>query len=465
MRSPVLISLLAITVLAAFNPGLVGRMHKQHLTEIIKVMIPIANPFLKSVILDEPISAGVLKLLQTNITIEDINPTRVICPKPDQLDFLECEIKDSNFHLLAKGQINAIIFKSEGTIHADGKINAIKARFGFMNFTDKQHGKPYLNLSLVDIEFDAKSLKIHLDFKNIPSSLIDTIIATFKNALVKNIRDQLKKFFNQNGNELVNKMIEEKYPVAVEVKSLGIALRTELPVKAAIDSHDLVIGIDGTAYDIQKGYKRDKDAVKVNGDAMEEFFGDVSLTSYSFRTIFDAIRDKVIAFETQGIKLTFKHTGEPTFNICKDGLSGDNVVGTLRAQKGDYWIELAVEASGLVWLGVHKSIDFFLDIDVKKLSFKQFEVKSNIPGVGALGFLIRMAIEQLLKRFHKFSIDLPNVILPFDLKVSNIGLKMSQDLVQVGVSVEIDHLAKVFGDMFDRFVAEERQIMTSAAVF
>lgn len=465
MNRALFAALLALSALAAFNPGIVARVHKHHLTEIIKVMIPIANPFLKSIVSEELVDVGVLKLLKTNITIEDIKPARVTCPKTDQSDFLECEILDSNFHLFANAEIKAFVFKSLGTIHADGKINVIKARFGFMNFDDKQHGKPYLNLMLNDIIFDAKSLKVHLDFKNIPSTLIDTIISLFKSALVKNIREQLMKFFNQKGNALVNKIIEQKFPETVEIKPLGIALRTEVPKKPTIDSHDVALGVDGTFYDIAKGYKRDKDAPKVEGEAMEAYFGDVSLTSYTLRTLFESIRGKSIIFEAQGLKLTFTHTGEPTFGICKDGLSGDNVVGKLRVQKGNYWIELSLDVSGLVWLGVHKSIDFFLDIDVKKLTFKRFEVKSNIPGVETLGIVVHMAIEQLLKRFHKFSIDLPNVILPFDLKVTDLGMQLSEDLLQVGGSVQIDHLARELGALFERFVKEERESQTSAAVF
>lgn len=443
-----------------FNPGLVLRVHKNKLAEIIQVAIPIANPLLKNVMLNETISVSVLKIYKTNMTLEDIKSDHVSCKDLSQAGHLTCEIRDTRFHMVSTARIDAFIFKSDGIIHADGVIPIIRLRIAFQDFNATHYGKPYVNLELEELEFDKKALKIHLDFKNIPSSLINTIVDLFKSVLVKNLRDSIKKFFKASGNGLINKAIEKNFPVSVPIPPLGVSLQTALNSKPVIDEHDVAIGIDGTFFVTSQGYKRDKDAQKVEGDALANYFGDVSLTAYTLNSLHEALRGREIAFNVAGVDLVVKLEGSGEIRISPKGIEGARLGAMVRGTKGKTFVEGKMNVSALLWLGIHKSYDFFLDTDLQQWSINSFDFNSNLPVVHHLGKLIPYLINTYVHYFHKLSLDIPDVILPFDLKVKDLGLVLTEQILQVGVSVQIDHVTRLIQAWVDG-VVEQSQPVTS----
>jgi len=437
-----------------FNPGVALRVHKKKLAEIIQVAIPIANPFLKDVMLNETISVSVLKIQQTNMTLEDIKSDRVFCTDLADIGHLTCEIHDTKFHMLSKARIDAFIFKSDGTIHADGVIPIIRLKIAFQDFNATHFGKPYLDLELQELEFDKKSLQIHLDFKNIPSSLINTIVELFKSLLAKNLRDSIKKFFKVNGNALINKQIHKSFPTSIPIEPLGISLQTALNIKPVIDGHDVVLGIDGTFFVTSQGYKRDKDAPKIEGDALANYFGDVSLTDYTLNSLLEALNNRDIILNVYGIDIVVRVEGTGVIRISPKGIEGKTISVFVRGSKGSQFVQAKIDVSALLWLGIHKSLDFFLDTDLQKWSINSFDFKSNLPVIQHFGRFIPYLINTYVRYFHKLSLDIPDVILPFDLKVKDLGLVLSDEILQVGVSVQIDHITKLIQQWVEGYLEQ-----------
>lgn len=455
---------LALTIFGAaaaapFNPGLVFRVHKKHFAEIFKVAVPIANPFLKNNVITDPISVGILKITETNLSIEDIRSDRVVNPDSTQKDFLRFEIRDSKFHMVSKGRIDAAIFKSDGTIHADGVIPLVRVKVGFQDFNATHHSRPYVHFDLEELEFDKKSLRIHLDFKGIPNFLINQIVDIFKGVVTGKLRDAIKKFFRENGNKLINKAIHTGYPLSVPIAPLGISLQTAVNLKPSIDDHDVVMGIDGTFFDTKSGYKRDKDAPKVEGDALANFFGDASVTSYTFNSFLDALRGRDIAANVQGIDLLVRLENNQPVSISADGIHAKQLDVMVRGNKGKSYVEGRLDFASTLWMGIHKSLDFFLDTDIRNFGINSFDFKTNFPVIGHLKPLIPYAINAFIRYFHRLSLDIPDVVLPFDLKVKDLGLVLTDEILQLGVSVQIDHVTQLIARLLQRFA--DSQALTS----
>lgn len=72
---------------------------------------------------------------------------------------------------------------TSGTVYCYGKIKEIKQVITFLPVDDKQHF-PMIKIELFDIGLDGDSWHIDVDFKYIPSWLIDWIIKLFKSKIL-----------------------------------------------------------------------------------------------------------------------------------------------------------------------------------------------------------------------------------------------------------------------------------------
>ena len=453
ISSKTILLLLTLQTIVSFNPGVVLRVHKKHLTGIIKVGVAVINPFLKNVFMDEKIDAGMLKLLTTNITLEDIKSDQITCLETQRRDFLQCQITKAKFDLTSTAEINAVVFKSKGKVMVKGILDVVTIKLGFQDFNETHFGRPYININLDEITFDKNALKINLDFKNIPSSLIDKIIDLFKSQVISKLRDEIMKFANKEASNKINEAVHKSYPHSVAIGSLGISLQTALLTKPLIDEHDLAIGIDGSFFETSSGYKRDKDAVEVTGDAMTNFFGDVALTSFTINSFLEAIYKKRVSFTLGSVELEMTSTLlNPNVTITPSLIQIPRISGVTRGELGTNFAEVTGELSLDLAIGIHKSIDFFLDLDFPKFELNEFKLKTNIPMISYFESAIKFFLEQSMKYFHNFSFDIPNFILPFDMKIKDIGFAMNPGYVQLGLTVEIDHIVQLIKALQGNFM-------------
>ena len=454
---------LVIQILLSLNPGVVLRIHKKNLTGIIKVGVSVINPFLKNVFMDEWIDTGMLKIETTNMNMEDIKSEQVTCIETQRKDFLQCQIIKAQFNMASTAYLDAVIFKNHGKIMVRGILDVVTLKIGFMDFNTTHFGRPYVAINLDEITFDKNTLKINLDFRGIPSFLVEKTIEFFKSKVISKLRDEIMKFANKQGSDKINMVVHKVFPHTVILDPVGISLQTALLFKPSIDEHDLVIGIDGTFFDTQSGYKRDKDAAEVTGDAMDHFFGDVSLTNYTINSFFQAIYQKRISMSLGPIQLEMISTTlDPDVSISPSLIQISRMSGITRGESGSNFGEVTMDVSLDMIVGIHTSIDFFLDLDIPHFDLHEFKMKTNIPMISYFESAIRFFLEQAIKYFHSFSLDIPNFVLPFDMKVVDVGLQMNHGYVQLGLTVEIDHVIPEIIKAFQTNFEGQSNFMVSA---
>lgn len=441
------------------NPGFVVKVHKNKIPQIMKVAVPIMNPLLKNVVLNETIDVSLLKLTSSVLDIANLLPSQIDCPFNNDPNFIQCEISKAAFNIISQAEIDTPLFKSTGTIKCQGVLNLIRVRFGFKEFTEKQKGKPFLNLVLEDLHFDKDSMQIHIDMKGIPNALIDQIVKTFKSSVLNKIKENLIKFVKEKGNLKINQIIDEKYPSAVDLVDIGISMRTELNACSIIDQENIIFGMDATFYDTKTGYKRTKESHLIDSKPMDKYFLDIALTSYMINSFFESIYDKRIKVTTEKAVFEVQSTWKsPDLVIDSEAVKCNAFTGALKLYKENMFAEFIGDVSFDLHLNSRKSIDQFVDFDFKKLSLNEMKFNSNIPVVKYMEFFVKYALKSLFVFLHSFSVDIPNINFPGDIKLTDFELRMNSGFIDAGISVDIDHVVEAVQNMMNGYQKVKKSV-------
>ena len=443
MSPRTLLLLLLARAALCWNPGVVLRLHKKNLSKIITVGTKVVNPFIKNITITDPIEASILTLHKTELVLADVQPSQIVWPSLDKEGYLECEVLKVGFKLVGHGEIKAAFFKSKGTVLATGFVSKVVVRFAFEDFSAARKDKPFVKVELQQFEFDTKSMIIKLDFRLIPDSLINNVISLFKSVVVKSIQSSIAKSFKLKFNKAVNEFVEREYPASVSLGPYGLSLQTLLSSKPTVTAMEVVLGLDGTFFDTAAGYSRSKDAAAVSTHKLDRFFGDLTVTSYSVNTFFEAVFNKDFVFDLAGTSLTLRsELSHPDVRMSSRGIRLDKYPLFARVQRGKDFLESRSEVSLLLDAEVHKSVDFFLDFFVREFAFHKLEFRSDKPFMAVLGRVVRLFMMALFAAKQKFSLGIPDVNLPFDTKLKDLGVDIEDGYLQVGASVDVDHVTK-----------------------
>lgn len=408
------------------NPGVVATVKKSIFDKVKHKFVPLIYEQIKNLDIKQEIEISKAKVHEIKVKIGPITPENIKLTEPDEKT-ITIEVTNFSMHLEAQATIHELI-TSSGTIKCDGAIEMISLNLVFKEL-DPKNPKPFINLSLEHYKIFLDKWHFALDFKYIPEFLIDLIINAFKRTIITDVLPVVTDVISSKTNEI----LDQNYPVFMNLENMDLAVATLMVEKPFFDEDNLVLKIDGTFFNEQKGYRRLGEpefiGIRENSLGFNAF-----LSQYSLESFFDVVYNQDFHFKIQDYEIFFKTIPEKNPIVFMENI--------LRIQ--DFHVEGGIKFNSynLSFKTKVKS-DFMIDsidqeskrihLEIIKFKFAQFEIDSNIPNLQFISPIIQKGLEFFLSWKRFFYVEVPLIKLPFDIELDNLGFNILDHSINLGI--------------------------------
>ena len=423
------IILILFQITISLDPGVVVTVKKSIFDKVKHKFIPIIYSQIKHLDIKQEIEiSSKAKVHEIKVNVGELNPENIKLTEPDEKT-INIVVENFSMHLVALATVHEFI-TSSGTITCDGTIDSITLNLVFREIGEK-NPKPFIDLNLTHYRIDTSKWHFALDFKYIPEWLIDLIINAFKKTILTDILPVITDMITKT----TNNVLEKNYPIYTNLQNYDLAVATQMVQKPTFDKDNLVLMIDGTFFNEQKGYRRlsepDFIEIKENGLALNAF-----LSQYSLESFFDVVYNKDFDFKIGDYEIFFKTIAENKPIVFKDTI--------LRIK--DFHIEGGIKiGTNTFTLKTKISSDFMIDsidqknkkiiMEIIEFRFDQFEIDSNIKYLKYISPVIKQIIQWFFAWKKFFYVQIPIIKLPYDIEMGNLDLNILEHSINFGLDL------------------------------
>lgn len=434
-----LTALLALTCSAfAYRPGIIVTVRESEFGNLVKGALPLINKSTKNFVMDEPIAEDMLTINRIEGSLDDIHSENLRFTFRPDVGIISIVVSKVWHHVKCEGEAKAKFIRSPGVITSSGIIDEILIDMHFRDFTDAQKGKPYFSLKIQQLNFNKDSFDIHADFKGIPNFLIDGIIKIFKSKVLDKVKNSILETLDKKGDSMIDKALDKLYPFAVPLTNLDTSLCISVLQKPHIDDKNLYLEIDGTFFNTQKGYSRTQDAEDIKLHTDDNFYVDVHVTQYSINSLISAVYNTQIHYKLFGFDLMVESlNNEGIVDIDIDKITVNKFNSLIGISKNDFFarVNLSLNFSSAFNVSRHSDGFFWAALDVYDFKFLEFDIDTSYGSHPEISELVEVCIQTFVRFQKKFTMKLPVIELPFNIKIEDVGAELFDKQIRFGVSI------------------------------
>jgi hypothetical protein len=421
-----------------YNPGIIVSIHEKEFGNLVSGILPAVNHLTKDFVEEETMSEGPLTIRRCQGSLNDLTSDQFQFDFTTEPGVIRFTLQNVGHTLKCDGDISIAFAHSSGSVHSSGIIEHISMRMIFRDFDETHKDKPYFSLKVTEMNFNKDSFQITADFQNIPDVIINKVIDLFKSQILDKVKDAILSKFDQQGDSIIDGIINAKYPAFVPIENLDISVCINLLSKPVLDSESLYLYLDGTVFSNSKGYNRTADAEVISIHTDDQFYLDLHITQYSVNTLFSALYDLEIDYLFNGFKLFFDSMdNESNIIIEENRIKVLNYSSKLGVELNSNYAKLSSGMEVVSNLIVKKEDDrIWATFDFSDFKFLNFDIDSSFYFPEGAANLISSLIEKVINYEQQFKVKVPKAVFPFNITVKDVGLQLFDKHMRVGLSIE-----------------------------
>lgn len=112
----IIVFAMAFSKLISYKPGILLKIHKSSFNEALKMILPLVNPHLSNVVINQEIEADFIKIHQLTINVQPLVPANFKIQFLSDLVKMLFILKDVRIDIRAEATLKYKFFKSSGHI-------------------------------------------------------------------------------------------------------------------------------------------------------------------------------------------------------------------------------------------------------------------------------------------------------------------------------------------------------------
>ena len=429
-----LILLLLLQICSADTaPGIKLAHNLFKFNDIKPLLLKAINEKIQELNIDASFDFGNIQLDKIKVRVKPIESDKVKIDHAED-DYAFVKVDSVGFEIEGDLDVVYSIYSGSGKLKLSGFIDegTFKLKMNELKLDDP---RPYTDFRLMSLSIQPEMWEFNVDITNVPKFVSDFIIMQMKESLLEKTVVEIFKRIDDNVKNVINDFIRSFYPLELNT-DYNLVLNTKLVNKPYVVNNQLILNIDGTFFDKEKGYKRIGEPKEIPEDSFDSLELDLFFSQYSANTLFNALYNKELKIFDSEMTVTFKPKREGEFIEFNDNkVTLKQFAGVIDVKYGGLDFSLDFILNGMFIMNLISVSDLYVELKIITIDFDKFEFNSNIPFVSVIAPYVKIMVEKLINVKDTFNFNLPQFQFPYnvtlaaaDIKVLNGFARASADL-------------------------------------